>query len=76
MTFPVQIPLTNWAGTGIESLPNITVTLNISAVKPRMKATLATGGKVKELPSSGGVVGGASVSFVLDLGIADALILR
>ena len=70
----VAIPLVNWAGTGIESLPNLTVTVNISAVHPGMKATLATGGKVTELPSSGS--GGGGVSFSLDLGIADALILR
>ena len=68
----VAIPLVNWAGTGIESLPNLTVTVNISAVKPGMKATLATGGKVTELPLSGN----GGVSFLLDLGIADALILR
>ena len=69
----VAIPLVNWAGTGIENLPNLTVTVNHAAVKPGMKATLATGGKVTELPSSGASGG---VSFLLDLGIADALILR
>ena len=40
----VAIPLVNWAGTGIESLPNLTVTVNHPAVKPGMKATLAAGG--------------------------------
>ena len=69
----VAIPLVNWAGTGIESLPNLTVTVNHPAVKPGMKATLATGGRVTELQTNGG---GGGVSFVIDLGIADALILR
>jgi hypothetical protein len=36
-----------------------------------MKATLATGGDVTEVPGTG-----PEVSFLLDLGIADALILR
>jgi hypothetical protein len=51
------------------------VTVNIPAVKKGMKASLATGGKVTELPESVGW-GGGGVSYVLDLDIADALILR
>ena len=47
------------------------VTVNISAVTHGMKATLATGGDVTEVPGTG-----PEVSFLLDLGIADALILR
>jgi hypothetical protein len=70
----VAIPLVNWAGTGdeFEHLPNLTVTVKHPTVKKGMKATLATGGKVTELPGSDG----GGVSFLLDLGIADALILR
>ena len=67
----VVVPLVNWAGT--DNLTNLTVTVNIPAVKPGMKATLATGGKVTQLPG-GSPKGG--VSYQLDLGIADALILR
>lgn len=71
----VAIPLVNWAGTGMEyeQLANLTVTVNHPAVKPGMKATLATGGKVTELKST---YSGGGVTFALDLGIADALILR
>lgn len=69
----VAVPLVNWAGN--ENLTNLTVTINVPAVKPGMKASLATGGKVTELhQSSGSATGG--VSYQLDLGIADALILR
>ena len=73
----VAIPLVNWAGTGTEyeHLPNLTVTVNHPAVKKGMKVTLATGGKVTELTSQDGS-GGGGVTFLLDLGIADALILR
>ena len=65
----VAIPLVNWSGE--ENLKNITVTVNITAVKAGMKATLATGGKVTEVAGTG-----PAISFVLDLDIADALILR
>ena len=58
-----------------ENLTNLTVTVNIPAVKKGMKASLATGGKVTELTESVGW-GGGGVSYVLDLDIADALILR
>ena len=71
----VVVPLVNWAGSGIDNLTNLTVTVNIPEVKPGMKATMATGGKVTELPASGSGAA-AGVSFSLDLGIADALILR
>ena len=66
----VVVPLVNWSGE--EQLTNLTVTVNIAAVKKGMKATLASGGKVTEVAGSGG----AGISFVLDLDIADALILR
>ena len=69
----VVVPLVNWAGT--ENLTNLTITVNIPSVKKGMKASLATGGKVTELPESAGW-GGGGVSFLLDLDIADALILR
>jgi hypothetical protein len=73
----VAIPLVNWAG---QALKNLTVTINIDAVKKGMKATLATGAQVTEVPSAsdGGGNDGedAGVTFRLDLDVADALILR
>jgi hypothetical protein len=70
----VAIPLVNWAGTGdeYEHLSNLTVTVNHTSVTKGMKATLATGGKVTELTGTDG----GGISFMLDLNIADALILR
>ena len=64
----VVIPLVNWAG---KELNNLTVTVNIAAVKKGMKAMLATGAKVTELSNTG-----SGVSFQLDIDVADALILR
>ena len=69
----IVVPLVNWAGTGVQNLTNLTVTVNAAGVKKGMKATLATGGKVSEVPDTGATSG---VSYRLDLGIADALILR
>ena len=74
----VVVPLVNWAGGDNETydnITNLTVTLNITGVvKQGMKVSLASGGAVEQLPSSG--TGGAEMSFVLNLSVADALILR
>ena len=49
-TAGVVVPLVNWAGTGIENISNLTVTVNITAVTPGMKVALASGLAVRELP--------------------------
>ena len=66
--------MTNWAG-----VPNITalnVTISVPAVRPGMKATLASGGKVVECSFAKLAPSGVAVTFTLDLDVADALILR
>ena len=68
----VVISLTNWAGVSNLTALNVTVTLP-AFVKPGMKASLASGGQVREL--AGGTAAGG-VRFALDLSVADALILR
>ena len=71
----VVVPLVNWAGTGpsFENLTKLTVTVQHALVKPGMKAMLATGGAVAEVPTARA---GPGVSYMLDLDVADALILR
>jgi hypothetical protein len=68
----VVVSLTNWAG--VDNITGLNVTITLPSVKPGMKVSLASGGKVHELPAAS-MGGGVQFALAL-LSVADALILR
>ena len=62
----VVVPLVNWGG---ETLAELNVTVCGGLVKPGMKATLASGGAVRQAGETGTFV-------ISELDVADALVLR